>query len=607
MKLLPSITSPADLRRLDRSRDSELCAEIREFLIHAVAGAGGHLGPNLGVVELTVALHRVFESPRDVLLFDTGHQAYVHKLLTGRARRFGSLRTAGGLSGYPSREESDHDVIENSHASTALSYADGMAKAFALRGDRHRKVVAVVGDGALTGGMAWEALNNIGAGQERPVVIVLNDNGRSYQPTTGALARHLEALGMKSAERADFFESLGITYLGPVDGHDCASVEQALRTAAGLERPVVVHCLTKKGNGYPPAAQDDVDRWHAVGRFDPATGAVAASGTPSWTEVFADEMLTVAAERPEVIGITAAMTGPVGLHKFAAKFPDRVFDVGISEQHAVASAAGLATAGLRPVVAVYSTFLARAFDQVLMDVALHRLPVVFVLDRAGVTGPDGPSHHGIWDLSWLSLVPGLRVAAPRDTTCLRLLLREALDRDDGPTVLRFPKEQAGPGVERVGCFRGLDLLRAPKVPQVLLAGVGPMVGACVEAAGLLADQGVEATVVDPRWVVPVPDALVELAAAHLLTVTVEDNIGTGGFGERLGRLASATGAAGCVANISLPGRFLEAGSRSELLHAHGLSARRIAEQVRTWTAAGGGGRPALSGFSDAVGGPRSSG
>ncbi|MFB7506667.1 1-deoxy-D-xylulose-5-phosphate synthase N-terminal domain-containing protein [Streptomyces broussonetiae] len=510
MTLLQGITSPADLRRLDRSQDGELCAEIREFLIHAVAESGGHLGPNLGVVELTVA----------------------------------------------------------------------------LRGDQHRRVVAVVGDGALTGGLAWEALNNIGAVPERPVVIVLNDNGRSYRPTTGALARHLEAIGTEPAARSDFFESLGITYLGPVDGHDCASVEQALRTAVSLKRPVVVHCLTKKGQGYPPAAQDDVDRWHAVGRFDLATGAVESPGTPSWTEVFADEMLAVAAERPEVVGITAAMTVPVGLHKFAAKFPDRVFDVGISEQHAVASAAGLATAGLRPVVAVYSTFLARAFDQVLMDVALHRLPVVFVLDRAGVTGPDGPSHHGLWDLSWLSLVPGLRVAAPRDATSLRLLLREALDRDDGPTVLRFPKEQAGARIEHVGQIRGLNVLRspeAPRAPRVLLAAAGPMATACVEAAGLLADQGVEATVVDPRWVVPVPDALVELASTYPLTVTVEDNIGTGGFGERLGRRVAATGATTRVANLSLPARFVEAGSRNELLHAHGLSAPRIAEQVHALT------------------------
>ncbi|MDQ0585651.1 1-deoxy-D-xylulose-5-phosphate synthase [Streptomyces rishiriensis] len=593
MTLLQDITSPADLRGLDRARDGELCAEIREFLVQAVAESGGHLGPNLGMVELTVALHRVFESPRDVLLFDVGHQAYVHKLLTGRARRFGSLRSAGGLSGYPSRAESDHDVIENSHASTVLSYADGMAKAFALRGDHDRKLAAVVGDGGLTGGLAWEALNNIGAAPERPMVIVLNDNGRSYRPTAGALARHLDAIGTRSADRSDFFESLGIAYLGAVDGHDCAAVEEALWTAVRMNRPVVVHCLTKKGHGYAPAAQDAEDRWHAVGRFDAVTGAAERPGTPSWTEIFADEMLAVAAERPEVVGVTAAMTVPVGLHKFAAKFPDRVYDVGISEQHAVASAAGLAIAGLRPVVAIYSTFLARAFDQVLMDVALHRLPVVFVLDRAGVTGPDGPSHHGMWDLSWLSLVPGLRVAAPRDTAQLRLLLRDALDRDDGPTVLRFPKGQARPGIEPVGQLRGLDVLRSPKAPDVLLAAAGPMAAACVEAAGLLAVQGVEATVVDPRWVVPVPDALVELARTHPLTVTVEDNIGTGGFGERLGRSVAAAGATTRVANLSLPTRFLEPGGRDELLHACGLSAPRIAEQVLAWTkattGAGGGG------------------
>ncbi|MFE1860517.1 1-deoxy-D-xylulose-5-phosphate synthase [Streptomyces anandii] len=585
MSLLQDITSPADLRRLDRSRDDELCAEIREFLVHAVARTGGHLGPNLGMVELTVALHRVFESPRDVLLFDVGHQAYVHKLLTGRAERFGGLRSAGGLSGYPSRAESDHDVIENSHASTALSYADGMAKAFALRGDHDRKVVAVVGDGALTGGLAWEALNNIGAAPEGPLVLVLNDNGRSYRPTTGALARHLDGLGRQSTDRSDFFESLGIAYLGAVDGHDCAAVEEALRTAVRMRRPVVVHCLTDKGRGYPPAARDEVDCWHAVGRFDAATGAVATPGAPSWTDVFADEMVTLAAERPEVVGITAAMTVPVGLHKFAAKFPDRVHDVGISEQHAVASAAGLATAGLRPVVAIYSTFLARAFDQVLMDVALHRLPVVFVLDRAGVTGPDGPSHHGIWDLSWLSLVPGLRVAAPRDTAQLGLLLREALDRDAGPTVLRFPKGQAGAGVEAVERIDGLDVLRAPQNPDVLLAAAGPLASACMEAAVLLADQGVEATVVDPRWVAPVPDALVALASTYPLTVTVEDNIGRGGFGERLGRSVAETDARTRVACLALPTDFLGPGGRDALLHAHGLSAPGIAERVLAWTRA----------------------
>ncbi|MFF5496695.1 1-deoxy-D-xylulose-5-phosphate synthase [Streptomyces aquilus] len=582
MTLLPEITSPAALKRLDRTRDGELCAEIREFLVRSVAETGGHLGPNLGMVELTVALHRVFESPRDVLLFDTGHQAYVHKLLTGRGERFGSLRAPGGLSGYPSREESEHDVIENSHASTALSYADGMAKAFALRGEHDRRVVAVVGDGALTGGVAWEALNNIGASPQRPVVMVLNDNGRSYRPTTGALARHLGTIGTRSTARSGFFESLGIAYLGPVDGHDCAAVERALRSAAGLGRPVVVHCLTRKGQGYAPAAEDETDRWHAIGPFDPVTGAVKGSGAPSWTDVFADEMLTVAAERPDVVGITAAMTVPVGLHRFADKFPDRVFDVGISEQHAVASAAGLATAGLRPVVAIYSTFLARAFDQVLMDVALHGLPVVFVLDRAGVTGPDGPSHHGMWDLSWLSVVPGLRVAAPRDSTQLRLLLREALERDDGPTVLRFPKGQAGPGIEAVGEVRGLDVLRSPEDPRVLLAAAGPMAATCMAAAALLADRGVEATVVDPRWVVPVPDALVELASAHPLTVTVEDNTGTGGFGERLGRRVASAGAATRVANLSLPARFLASGDRGELLHAHGLSASRIADRVHAW-------------------------
>ncbi|MDQ1684245.1 MAG: 1-deoxy-D-xylulose-5-phosphate synthase, partial [Frankiaceae bacterium] len=474
--ILDSIHGPDDVKALDANRLPALAQEIREFLVDAVSRTGGHLGPNLGVVELTIALHRVFDSPHDVLLWDTGHQAYVHKLLTGRAADFDRLRQAGGLSGYPSRAESEHDHIENSHASTALSYADGYAKAFALRGETDRSVVAVVGDGALTGGMCWEAINNIAAAPDRPVVIVVNDNGRSYAPTVGGLAQHLNALrlspsyeqvldlvkgslsrtplvgaplydalhGMKKGlkdllQPQAMFEDLGMKYVGPIDGHDVGALEHALRRARDFGAPVIVHCLTKKGHGYPPAEADEADNFHGVSIIDPITGRPVGIAPPSWTQVFAEEMVAIGHQRDDVVAITAAMLRPVGLHGFATTFPDRVFDVGIAEQHAVASAAGLASAGLHPVVCVYATFLNRAFDQVLMDVALHKLPVTFVLDRAGVTGEDGPSHNGMWDLSLLGVVPGMRVAAPRDATRLRELLREAVDYDGGPTALRFPK------------------------------------------------------------------------------------------------------------------------------------------------------------------------
>jgi 1-deoxy-D-xylulose-5-phosphate synthase len=553
-----------------------LAQEIREFLIAKVSEAGGHLGSNLGVVELTIAVHRVFNSPCDVLLFDTGHQAYVHKILTGRSEEFSSLRQACGLSGYPSRTESVHDVIENSHASTALSYADGLAKAFAVHGITDRRVVAIVGDGALTGGMCWEALNNLGAALDRPVIIVLNDNGRSYSPTAGGVARHLAA-----ARQTDpsVFENLGLAYLGPLDGHDITNVEDALRHACRLHRPVVVHCVTRKGKGYLPAEQDEIDHLHTVGVIDPATGQPRCPGKPTWTSVFADEITAIGAQRADVVCVTAAMLHPTGLGQFAARFPDRIFDVGIAEQHAVTSAAGLALGGLHPVVALYSTFVSRAFDQLLMDVALHRLPVTMVLDRAGVTGPDGPSHHGMWDSSILPVVPGLRIAAPRDPTGLRELLREAIGISDGPTVIRYPKATLGPDIPAVGRIGQCDVLRDDPAAIGLLVAVGALAGPCLTAAQELAAHNVPVTVVNPRWIAPVDPALLALAGAHRLVLTVEDTSTTGALGARIAQALAAAGSDTCAATFALPPRFLPHASRDQILQAHGLDGVGIATAV----------------------------
>jgi 1-deoxy-D-xylulose-5-phosphate synthase len=576
MTVLSQITSPADLKKLPAAALGTLAQEIREFLIARVSGAGGHLGSNLGVVELTMAVHRVFNSPCDVLLFDTGHQAYVHKILTGRCAEFGSLRQTGGLSGYPSRTESVHDVIENSHASTALSYADGLAKAFALHGSTDRRVVAIVGDGALTGGMCWEALNNLGAAPDRPVIIVLNDNGRSYSPTVGGVARHLAAAPETGQT---LFENLGLAYLGPVDGHDIAEMESALRHACGLRHPVVVHCVTRKGMGYPPAELDDTDHLHTVGVIDPSTGRPRSPGKPTWTAVFADEITAIGAARPDVVCVTAAMLHPTGLDRFAARFPDRVFDVGIAEQHAVTSAAGLAIGGLHPVVALYSTFVSRAFDQVLMDVALHRLPVTVVLDRAGVTGPDGPSHHGMWDLSILPVVPGLRIAAPRDCTGLRELLREAIGISDGPTVIRYPKATLGPDIPAVGRIGQCDVLRNDPAAVGLLVAVGALAGHCLTAADELAAHNVPVTVVNPRWIAPMDPALLTLAAAHRLVLTVEDTTSTGALGARIAQALAAAGSDTCAATFALPPRFLPHATRDQTLQAHGLDGIGIATAV----------------------------
>ncbi|KOT54570.1 MULTISPECIES: 1-deoxy-D-xylulose-5-phosphate synthase [Streptomyces] len=620
MSMLEQIREPRDLKALPGEALGALAEEIRQFLVHAVARTGGHLGPNLGVVELTMALHRVFDSPADRILWDTGHQSYVHKLLTGR-QDFSKLRGKGGLSGYPSREESEHDVIENSHASTVLGWADGLAKANQVRGLTDH-VVAVIGDGALTGGMAWEALNNIAAAKDRPLIIVVNDNERSYAPTIGGLANHLATLrttdgyerflawgkevvqrtpvvgrplyeslhGAKKGFKDAFapqgmFEDLGLKYVGPIDGHDIAAVESALRRAARFSGPVLVHCLTEKGRGYRPALEDEADRFHTVGAMDPLTCApVAPPGPPSWTSVFGDEMVKIGAERPDVVAITAAMLQPVGLAKFAAAYPDRTWDVGIAEQHAAVSAAGLATGGLHPVVAVYATFLNRAFDQVLMDVALHKCGVTFVLDRAGVTGTDGPSHNGMWDLSVLGVVPGLRIAAPRDAEQLRAELREAVDVDDAPTVLRFPKESVGapvPALERTG---GVDILARGERADVLLVSVGVMAPVCLGAAELLAERGIGVTVVDPRWVKPVDPALVRLAAGHTSVAVVEDNSRSGGVGAAVGQALRDAGVDVPLRTFGIPEQFLAHAKRGEVLADIGLTPAEIAGRIGAFLA-----------------------
>ena len=553
-----AINEPADLRALDDAQLEELAGEIREFLVDKVSRTGGHLGPNLGVVELTLALHRVFDSPRDALLWDTGHQAYVHKIVTGRRADFDTLRQRGGLSGYPSRAESEHDWIENSHASTALAYADGLAKAWEARGLLNsRHVVAVIGDGALTGGMAWEALNNI-AGSDRPMVIVVNDNERSYDPTVGGLANHLATLrttkgyerflewgrrvldrtpvvgrpafetlhGLKKGVKdvvapQGMFEDLGLKYLGPVPGHDRAAVEQALRRAKRYPGPVLVHVLTQKGRCYPPAEQDEADRFHGVGVIDPVTGRPTGKAATSWTSVFSEEMCDIATQRPDVVAITAAMLGPTGLAPMKQMYPERVFDVGIAEQYAVTSAVGMAMGGLHPVVAVYATFLNRAFDQVLMDAALHKAGVTIVLDRAGVTGDDGASHNGMWDMSILQVVPGLRLAAPRDGAGLRQSLREAVGVSDAPTVVRFPKGALPAEIPAIRAVGGVDVLAEHGSSGVLIVAVGSMAGVGVEVAERLSAQDIGVTVVDPRWVKPVPAEIVGLAREHQLVVTIE--------------------------------------------------------------------------------------
>ena len=617
MSILDRVNGPEDLKGLKDAEVIELAQDIREFLISKVAKTGGHLGPNLGVVETTLAIHRVFDSPKDSIIFDTGHQSYVHKLLTGR-KNFDNLRSKEGLAGYPQRSESVHDIVESSHASSSISWGDGIAKAYRLTKQDDRYVIVVVGDGALTGGMTWEALNNISDDNDRKLVIVVNDNGRSYAPTIGGLARYLNGIRTERIYRRLYrlsrkvfykfgmpgkmaystlrgaakgllgtfapkgiFPNLDLKYIGPVNGHDMKAMEEALKQAKKYANPVIVHAITQKGKGYEPAVSDEADQFHAVGQIDPDTGkAVGDSGKQSWTGVFADEMVEIAKNKPNVIGITAAMLIPVGLHKFAQKFPERVFDVGIAEQHAVTSAAGMAFGGLHPVVAVYATFMGRAFDQVLMDVALHKAGVTFVLDRAGVTGPDGASHHGMWDLAMLQIVPGIRIASPRDGKRLVEELNEAIEISDGPTVIRFPK---GPVSSEIEALRrladGVDVLMESPAKDVLILTVGSMAHMGLQVAKMLADQGIGATVIDPRWVIPVPESVVSLASKHRLVVTIEDGIRVGGIGTRVRQDLRAAQVDTALSEIGLPDEFLEHASRNEILDRVGLNAQDISREI----------------------------
>jgi 1-deoxy-D-xylulose-5-phosphate synthase len=617
MAILDSVNGPEDLKSLTHKQLLELAQEIRDFLISKVAKTGGHLGPNLGVVETTIAIHKVFDSPNDSIVFDTGHQSYVHKILTGR-KDFDTLRQKDGLAGYPQRSESAHDIVESSHASSSLSWADGIAKAYKLTEQNDRYVIAVVGDGALTGGMTWEALNNISDDNDRKLVIVVNDNGRSYAPTIGGLARYLNGIRTEKFYRRLYrlskkvffkfgtigrmaystlrgagkgllgsfapkgmFPNLDLKYIGPVDGHDLHAMEAALKQAKKYANPVIVHAITQKGKGYDPAVSDEADQFHAVGQIDPDTGvSIESSGKKSWTSVFADELVSIADNNKSVVGITAAMLIPVGMHKFAAKYPDRVFDVGIAEQHAVTSSAGMAFGGLHPVVAVYATFMNRAFDQVLMDVALHKAGVTFVLDRAGVTGPDGASHHGMWDLAMLQIVPGIRIASPRDEARLREQLTEAVAISDAPTVIRFSKGTVAnelPAIRRLE--DGVDVLHESSAKDVLILTVGAMAETGVQVAKMLSDQGIGSTVVDPRWVIPVPKSIVKMAADHRLVVTIEDGIRVGGIGTRVRQDLRAAQIDTALSEIGLPDEFLEHASRNEILERVGLTAQSISREI----------------------------
>lgn len=629
-RLLQRIQSPHDVRALTSAEVPALAEEIRSFLVEKVAATGGHLGPNLGVVELSIALHRVFYSPDDAIIWDTGHQAYVHKILTGRGPEFDSLRREGGLSGYPSRQESPHDIVENSHASTAISYADGLAKAWERRGllgSRH--VIAVIGDGALTGGMAWEALNNIAA-SNRPVVIVVNDNERSYSPTIGGLAHHLATLrttrnyerfmtwGKGFLQRTPFvgrplydalhgvkkgvkdvvapqglFEDLGLKYIGPVDGHDEQELEFALGRARDFQQPVIVHAITTKGRGYAPAENDEADRFHGVGVIDPDTGQPLTQSGPTWTSIFADEMLRIGRDETDVVAITAAMLGPTGLERFAASYPDRTYDVGIAEQHAATSAAGLAFGGLHPVVAVYATFLNRAFDQVVMDCALHNAGVTFVLDRAGVTGDDGPSHNGMWDMAMLSVVPGLHLAAPRDESTLRRALRESVVISDAPSVVRFPKGALGPDIPSVRAQGGVDVLFEHDQDEVdvLIVAIGSFCALALDVGARLRDQGITTRVVDPRWALPVNEELVEMSRQGRRVVVIEDGVRVSGIGAGVSQAMQDAHVVTPTRLFGIPRTFLAHGRRQQILEHIGLTSQQISRDIVEWVAAGSSGLP----------------
>jgi 1-deoxy-D-xylulose-5-phosphate synthase len=617
MSLLESISGPRDLDGLSAEQLTQLAAEIRQFLVQEVSRSGGHLGPNLGVVEVTLAMHRVFDSPNDPFIFDTGHQSYVHKLLTGR-QDFSRLREKDGIAGYPQRSESEHDIVESSHASSSLSWADGISRAFEMTHQSDRHVVVMVGDGALTGGMTWEALNNISDDNSRNLVIIVNDNGRSYAPTIGGMARFLDRVRTRPVYRDLHFSSrkafnrmgpyaravyrgvrggvhgflsrftnnqalyanLEIKYVGPVDGHDLRAMEAALRQAKNYGAPVIVHAITEKGRGYEPARRDVDDQFHAVGRIDPETGEPLSTTSVGWTDVFGEELVALGARDPRIVAITAAMLRPTGLQPFATAFPERVIDVGIAEQHAVTSAAGLAFGGMHPVVALYATFINRGFDQVLMDVGLHRAGVTFVLDRAGITGPDGPSHHGMWDLALLQIVPGIRLAAPRDAQRLREELAEAIAVNDAPTVVRYPKGTVGadiPAVRR--CADGVDVLLEAAHKDVLIVAIGSFAQLGLDVAARLAHQGIGATVIDPRWVVPVPQSVIDLARDHRLVITLEDGIRIGGVGTRIRQDLRRQGVDTAVDELGLPDEFIDHASRDEILSATGLTAQDIARDV----------------------------
>ena len=616
MAFLPGIKSPSDLRLLSPENLDVLAVEIRTALVDYVTKTGGHLGPNLGVVELTLALHRVFDSPKDPILWDTGHQSYVHKMVTGRSDDFETLRQEGGLSGYPSRAESIHDVIENSHASTALSYADGIAKAFEIHGESDRHVVAVVGDGALTGGMTWEALNNIADGSDRSIVIVVNDNERSYSPTIGGMARHLATLrttkgyerfldwgksvlertpvvgapvydalhGMKKGIK-DFvapqglFEDLGLKYIGPIDGHKIADMEFAFQRARDFGGPVIVHVITEKGRGYKPAETDEADRFHAVGVVDPDTGKPLTQAAKSWTSVFSQELVAIGGERQDVVAITAAMLGPTGLDAFADKFPERTFDVGIAEQHAVTSAVGMAHAGLHPVIAIYATFLNRAIDQVIMDAALHGAGVTFALDRSGVTGDDGASHNGMWDMALLRVVPGLDLFAPRDGARLVSALRNCVGKSDHPTVIRFSKGAIPDDIPAVLSLGFADVLMASPNPDVTIVSVGGMATQALEAARTLQDNGFSVEVIDPIQVLPVAPGLIGYLAEREFVVTIEDGLVDGGIGEAIGSGLRVAKAITRVTSLGIPKKFLDHATRKSILNKLHLDAQGIAETI----------------------------
>jgi 1-deoxy-D-xylulose-5-phosphate synthase len=607
------------LQEMSPAQLKDLAADIRVFLIEKVSKTGGHLGPNLGVVEMTIAIHRAFESPKDIVLFDTGHQSYVHKILTGRAHQFDLLRQRSGISGYPNRRESEHDVIENSHASTALSWADGISRGFSLSGQSDRHVVAVVGDGALTGGMSWEALNNLSPESERNLVIVVNDNERSYSPTIGGLATYLTTLrasreyerilgrgkrmlhntpvvgkyiygtlhGLKKGIKdmvapQGMFEDLGFKYLGPIDGHDIAAMEKTLHMAKEFGAPVIVHAITEKGRGYTPAIEDIAEKFHAVGIVDPVTGKPLKASAPSWTNVFSEEITAIGRENSKIVAITAAMLGPTGLDKFAQNFPERTIDVGIAEQHAVTSAAGLAYAGMHPVIAIYSTFLNRAFDQLLLDVALHKAGVTFVLDRAGITGDDGPSHHGIWDLALTGIVPNMHVGAPRDGARLKEILRSCIAISDAPSMVRFPKGAVPADISALERVDGIDILHKGTTQQVLIISVGSMAGMAIEVAQLAQTQSIEITVVDPLWVKPIPNALLNMCANYSTVIVMEDGIKHAGIASTISEALRESGSNCSLHSIGVPLEFIEHSKRAEILEDISITPAAIVQQISGW-------------------------